>query len=612
MSTLFSFSQRMQRHTYVKNAAGFCLSLTLLASCATGPSPTSPDAPYPAASATAPPEVTPSGAPTATPEATATPAPEATSTPQASGTPTPLATPELSASGPFPSPSPQVSPSSSPEAIQNYRETFFQNYGTNPFVEASTDPLSTFAADIDTASYAVTRAYLQQNTLPPQAAVRPEEFVNAFRYDYPQPLSDTFAIHTDFAPSYFGDTYTKMLRIGIQGKEILDRNRKVAKLTFVVDVSGSMNAENRLGLVKQSLLLLLSQLRATDEVALVIYGSSARAVLTHTPVSEISRIQTAINNLRPEGSTNVEAGLLLAYAEANRAFDGAAINRVILCSDGVANVGATGPEAILEQVQAEGTKGISLSTLGFGMNGFNDVLMEQLANRGDGQYAYIDTLNEARKLFVEQLTSTLQLIARNVKIQVAFDPETVTQYRLIGYENRDVADEDFRNDAVDAGEVGSNHSVTALYEVRLTPEALPESKVATVFIRYEDVDAEGLVKEQQKAILGSELKAFSNSSPSFQLSVAAAEFAEILRGSIFAQDSQLGEVQQLLSRIQGKAPQAQELNELISLLTQAQNVLSPQPAKNVSTLLQESKNPRQLMDWNTFLLKQLGGLPPGA
>lgn len=595
-------SSLLQRRTRLKYVMGLCCSLSLLANC--GPAPTSVDTPVPAASATPTPMPSlqpPTAEPTATPEASATP--EATATPEASPVPAPLLSP---------SPQASASPSSSAEAIENYRDTFFQNYGTNPFVEAATDPLSTFAADVDTASYAVTRAYLQQNTLPPQAAVRPEEFVNAFRYDYPQPLNDTFAIHTDFAPSYFGDAYTKMLRIGIQGKEILERNRKAAKLTFVIDVSGSMNTENRLDLARRSLLLLLSQLRSTDEVALVIYGSSARTVLPHTPVSQKSRIETAINNLRPEGSTNVEAGLLLAYAEANRVFDAEAINRVILCSDGVANVGETGPEAILQRVQAESAQGIRLSTLGFGMNGFNDVLMEQLANQGDGQYAYIDTLEEARKLFVEQLTSTLQLIARNVKIQVVFDPQTVAQYRLIGYENRDVADEDFRNDAVDAGEVGSNHSVTALYEVRLMPEALPENKLATVFVRYEDVDAEGVVKEQQKSVLASDLRAFANSSASFQLSVAAAEFAEILRGSIFAQGSQLSEVQQLLSGIQGQAPQVQELNELRGLLTQAQNVLTSQPAKALDTLVQESQNPQQLMDWNTFLLKQLGGLPPGA
>lgn len=599
MLNLSPFIQRsVQRSAILVYWVGLSFSLSLLNACS-GPSPTSVEAPMPAASS----------APLASPS----PAASATPSPEATATSAPSAIPQAS-SAPITSPSvqPSVSPSSLPGGIQDYRDTFFQNYGTNPFVEALTDPLSTFAADVDTASYAVTRAYLQQKTLPPQAAVRPEEFINAFRYDYPQPLNETFAIHTDFAPSYFGDTHTKMLRVGIQGKEILERNRKAAKLTFVLDVSGSMNSENRLTLAKQSLMLLLEQLRPTDEIALVIYGSSARTVLPHTSASDKRRIEGVINSLRPEGATNVEAGLILAYAEANRVFDSEAINRVILCSDGVANIGETGPDAILARVQAEGSRGISLSTLGFGMNGFNDALMEQLANQGDGQYAYIDTLEEARKLFVEQLTSTLQLIARNVKIQVAFDPLAVAQYRLIGYENRDIADEDFRNDGVDAGEVGSNHSVTALYEVRLTPEALPENKVATVFVRYEDVDAESTVKEQQKTVLGNELKAFSNSPASFQLGAAVAEFAEILRGSIFAQDGQLSEVQQLMSRIQGQAPHPEEFNELKSLLSQAQNVLVPLPIKSFQTLVQESKNPQQLTDWNTFLLKQLGGIPPGT
>lgn len=597
--------------SFLRQVTGLSLTLTLLASC--GPAPTSPNEPMPSPNTSgelsgslSPGDFSPIPSPSATPEATATPAPQATATPD------PDATSPSTQPNAIPSTQPSVSPSALPEDIQNYRDTFFENYGTNPFVEALTDPFSTFAVDVDTASYAVTRAYLNQNILPPQAAVRPEEFVNAFRYDYSQPLNETFAIHTDFAPSYFGDAQTKMLRVGIQGKEILERNRKVAKLTFVIDVSGSMNTENRLELAKQSLNLLLAQLRSTDEIALVIYGSSARTVLPHTPASDKRQIEAAISSLRPEGATNVEAGLLLGYAEANRAFDAGAINRVILCSDGVANIGSTGPDTILERVQAEGAKGISLSTLGFGMNGFNDTLMEQLANRGDGQYSYIDSLQQARKLFVEQLTSTLQLIARNVKIQVAFDPQTVTQYRLMGYENRAVADEDFRNDGVDAGEVGSNHSVTALYEVRLTPEALPENQVATVFLRYEDVDAGGAVKEQQKTVLASELKAFSNSSASFQLGVAVAEFAEILRGSVFAQDSQLGDVQQLMRRIQGEAPHPQEFNELLSLLSQAQNVGVPSEMKSLNTLVQESKNPQQLSEWNTFLLKQFGGLPSGS
>ena len=536
------------------------------------------------------------------------PSSEPSAMPSASPSAEPTTEPSAAASA---SPQPTTVPTTGPVTdINDYRDNFFRNYATNPFVEAVTDPLSTFAADIDNASYTLTRAYLQQNTLPPQAAIRPEEFVNAFDYQYPQPLNDTFAIHTELAPSYFGDSYTKMLRIGLQGKEILDRNRKPAKLTFVIDVSGSMNTDNRLALAQQSLNLLLQQLKASDEIALVIYGSTARTVLPHTPVSQKSRIESAINSLRPEGATNAEAGLTLAYQEANKAFDPNAINRIILCSDGVANVGETGPEAILQTIKNESQR-ISLSTLGFGMNGFNDALMEQLANQGDGQYAYIDTLEEARKLFVEKLTSTLQTIARNVKIQVMFNTQNVAQYRLIGYENRNVADDDFRNDAVDAGEVGSNHSVTALYEVRLTPEATAENPLATVFLRYEDVEDNFTVKEQSKTVLAGELKAFSNSSPSFQLSVAVAEFAELLRGSIFAQDGSLTDVQSLLGQLQGKTPDPQALNELLNLIQRTENLRNPTAAKPLETLVNESDNPRQLKDWNTFLLKQLGGLPPG-
>lgn len=572
-------------------------SLGLLVACSTAAplAPPSPGGTSLDASQRPSPSASPSALPSADPSAIATPAP--------SGTPAPSALPTLSpSSGPQPTATP--SPNNLQPAITDYRQNFFINYGVNPFVEAATDPLSTFAADVDTGSYSLTRAYLNQGLLPPEAAVRTEEFINSFNYQYNQPLNGTFAIHTDLAPSYFGDPSSKLLRVGIQGKEVLDHNRKQAILTVVIDVSGSMNRENRLELAKASLKLLLSQLRPSDQVGVVVYGTEARVLIGHTPVSSRALIEGALEQLRPEGSTNAEAGLSLAYTEAERALRLGAINRVILVSDGVANVGAKGPEEILTRIKGATSKGITLTTLGFGLQGFNDVLMEQLANQGDGNYAYIDSLEQARKLLVEQLTSTLQVIAKDVKIQLEFNPELVDQYRLLGYENRDVADDDFRNDAVDAGEVGSNHAVTALYEVRFKPEARP-GRVGTLRIRYQDAEDQ-MTKELAEEINSSNLVAFSNASPSFKLATAVAEFAEVLRGSVFAEGSKLSNVLSLAREAQQKNPDPQ-LAELVSVLEKAQNLYQPGEASSVTSLVNQSQNPKQLPQWQQFLLKQLGG-----
>ncbi len=280
-----------------------------------------------------------------------------------------------------------------------------------------------------------------------------------------------------------------IVRFGIQGYQVSEEDRKPASLTFVIDISGSMEMENRLGLVKQSLQLLVDRLRPSDTVAIVVYGSDAYVVLNPTSGEDRNRILEAIYSLHTEGATNAEAGLRLGYQLAYQAFRPGAINRVILCSDGVANVGVTGPDAILEEIRGYTETGITLTTVGFGMGNFNDVLMEQLADKGDGNYAYVDTLDEARRLFVDNLTSTLQVIAKDAKVQVDFNKEVVARYRLIGYENRAVADQDFRNDTVDAGEIGAGHHVTALYAVILNPGA--QGRLATVQLRWQDPQSRG-------------------------------------------------------------------------------------------------------------------------
>ncbi|MDE0685212.1 MAG: von Willebrand factor type A domain-containing protein [Candidatus Poribacteria bacterium] len=447
-----------------------------------------------------------------------------------------------------------------------YDDVFFKEYGTNPFIDTEDDHFSTFGMDVDTASYSVMRRYLRDGHLPPTEAVRVEEFVNAFDYNYVPPSQDAFAVHIEGAPSRFGEgKRLQLLRIGIQGRVIPDENRKDATLTFVIDVSGSMAMENRLGLVKRALTLLVEQLRPGDEVAIVVYGTRARTVLPHTGIEGREAILEAIHSLTPDGSTNAEEGLRLGYKHALRNARVGNINRVILCSDGVANVGETGPDAILKTIRSHVEEGITLTTVGLGMGNYNDVLMEQLANKGNGSYAYVDTFSEAKRIFVENLTGTLQVIAKDAKVQVDFNPEVVSRFRLLGYENRRLDHEDFRDDA-DGGEIGSGHSVTALYEVKLHEGAT--GQLATVFIRSEDPDTHR-VSETNEEIFTTELNGtFETVSPEFQLAATVAEFAEILRESFWAQEGSLEAVQQ---SIEGIAPQIpnEQVDELSHLISQA-------------------------------------------
>ena len=448
-----------------------------------------------------------------------------------------------------------------------FDDVFFKDYGTNPFIDTEDDHFSTFGMDVDTASYSVTRRYLQDGLLPPPEAVRVEEFINAFDYNYAPPLHGAFAIHIEGAPSRFGEgKRLQLLRIGIQGRVVLTEDRKDAILTFVIDVSGSMAMENRLGLVKRSLTLLVDQLRPGDEVGIVIYGSRAKVLLPHTGVDERARILRAIDSLAPEGATNAEEGLRMGYDLALKNARFGSINRVILCSDGVANVGQTGPDAILREVRAHVDEGITLTTIGFGMGNFNDILMEQLANKGNGSYAYVDNLSEARRIFVENLTGTLQVIARDAKVQVDFNPRVVSRFRLLGYENRRLDHEDFRDDDADGGEIGSGHSVTALYEIKLHEGAV--GQLATVFVRHEDPDTRQ-VMEVSKDIFAAELQdTFKDASPEFQLAAAIAEFAEILRESFWAQEGSLETVHQV---IEGLLPQIHDerSDELVNMVNRA-------------------------------------------
>ncbi len=417
---------------------------------------------------------------------------------------------------------------------------FFKAYGVNPFIDTEDDHLSTFAIDCDNAAYTMTRAYLNDGNLPPEEAIRVEEFVNNFKYDYRFPHDRAFDVDLEAAPSRFGKNY-QLLKIGIVGKKIDPAHRLDANLVFVVDVSGSMDRENRLGLVRRSLRMLVDQLTPRDRVGIVVYGSNAWVVLEPTSIKNSEAIINAIERLYPSGSTYAEAGIKLGYQMADRMFERGKINRVILCSDGVANVGQTGAEEILKHIKQYADKGITLSSIGFGMGNYNDVLLEKMGDKGNGHYAYVDTWEDARRVFLENLTGTLQVIARDVKIQVDFNPQVVERYRLLGYENRDVADEKFRDDKEDGGEIGSGHTVTALYEIKLKNEA-PRGEIGTIFVRYKDPENFGVAEIAERIDRGTFQTSFDHASVDFRLAAAAAEFAEIMRGSFWAKGSNLGDV----------------------------------------------------------------------
>jgi Ca-activated chloride channel family protein len=440
---------------------------------------------------------------------------------------------------------------------------YFEHYGVNPTIEATANPFSTFAVDVDTASYVMARSYLDRRELPPEAAVRVEEVVNYFDYHYEPPEDGDFSLHAEVVPSPQRTGY-HVLHLGVKAKEIAAASRPAANLVFVIDVSGSMGSDNRLGTVKDALRLLVGQLKADDSVGIVAYGSTARVVLPSTPGSDKTAIEAAIDGLRVEGSTNVEAGLKLGYEEVAKATMGAAINRVILCSDGVANVGATRAEEILDSVAEHAKRGVTISTVGVGMGSYNDTMMEKLADKGNGNYAYIDDLEEARRVFVEHLTGTLQVVAKDVKLQIEFDPAVVARYRLLGYENRGLAKEDFHDDAKDAGELGAGHTVTALYEIKLSdPEA---ENLGTLRVRYKK--PRGGASELIERPLPTSLirRTYAEAAPPTRLSMVAAAYAEKLRGSYWVRNLGWDEVREMYDGIPLELraePEVAELGRLI-------------------------------------------------
>jgi Ca-activated chloride channel homolog len=341
----------------------------------------------------------------------------------------------------------------------------YKSIADNQFYTADRQPLSTFSIDVDAASYSNVRRFINDGQLPPKDAVRIEEMVNYFPYDYPQPAGDKpFSINTEIATAPWNPQH-KLVQIGLQGKKISMEKLPPNNLVFLLDVSGSMNEPNKLPLLKASLKLLVNELRPTDRVAIVVYAGSAGLVLPSTPGNQKSKIIAALDKLEAGGSTAGGEGIIQAYKVARENFFKDGNNRVILATDGDFNVGVSSDDGLVKLIEKERKSNVFLTVLGLGMGNLKDAKMEQLANKGNGNYAYIDNLMEAKKVLVKEFGSTLLTIAKDVKIQVEFNPKQVQAYRLIGYENRVLANKDFKDDKKDAGELGAGHAVTALYEV---------------------------------------------------------------------------------------------------------------------------------------------------
>jgi Ca-activated chloride channel homolog len=355
--------------------------------------------------------------------------------------------------------------------VQHYQDYGRENYGSfadNGVLWAAQHPVSTFSIDVDSASYANVRRMLNQGQLPVVDAVRVEELINYFKYDYPraEDQQTPFSVYTEIGPSPW-DVNRRLVHVGINGWQPQHLDMPPANLVFLVDVSGSMQSPNKMGLLKSAMKLMVRQLRAEDHVAIVVYAGSSGVVLAPTSGADKATIDAALDKLEPGGSTNGAAGIQLAYQLARKHYVGNGLNRVILATDGDFNVGTTDVDALEALVEEQRRSGVALSVLGFGTGNYNDHLMQKIAQIGNGNAAYIDTLNEARKVLVDELGATLHTIAQDVKIQIEFNPQVVETYRLIGYETRHLKREDFNNDKIDAGEIGAGHTVTALYEVTL-------------------------------------------------------------------------------------------------------------------------------------------------
>lgn len=446
-----------------------------------------------------------------------------------------------------------------PEPPTIYTDNTFVDPGESPFVSVDDQPKSTFGLDVDTGSFSVGRTFLSEGTLPPPDSVRTEEWVNALGSDQAAPTDGELGVAVTGAHGAFGGQGSHLVRVGVAAEDVSAEDRPAANLTFVVDTSGSMDIRERLGLVKASLGLLVLNLRDDDTISIVEYSDDAGVILEPTPVRDAERIVNAIDELQPSNSTNLEAGLREGYEQAEKAYRPDTINAVILASDGVANVGLTDPDGLAGVIQDRAADGIHLVTVGYGMGNYNDDLMEQVADKGDGFYAYLDTYAQAENLFRDRLTSTLAVVAGDAKAQVTFDPALVQSYRLIGYENRALATEDFDDETVDAGEVGAGHRVTALYEVVLPDfEVAPsdDEPVGTAAVRYRSASSGQIVTAEEAITYGDISGAFDDAPADFRFQAATAAFAEWLGGSSTSDEGQLPDIQDVAETAVTELPEA--------------------------------------------------------
>ena len=458
-----------------------------------------------------------------------------------------------------------------------YPLTYYQHYGVNPFIDADEDPLSTFALDGDTASYEILKQYLRDGYLVEPDAVRVEEYVNSLPQGYP--TADTaLGLHLDAGPAPFGDDGYKLLRVGVSNPAPTD-DRDPVSLVFVVDVSGSMEADNRLGLAKEVIYGISQQMIPGDRAAIVTYADQVRVARDFTNGDHARDIASTARQLRPGGSTYAEAGLTLGYDLAADEMRRGRKVRLVLLSDGVANVGDTGPESILKVVDEHAQRNATLTTIGVGITGnYNDVLMEVLANRGNGTYHYLANRDAAARFLEESAAGIFTETARDARIQVEFNPEVVRKYRLIGYENRAVADEDFRDDTLDFGEVGFARDVSALYELRLhdPPTADTDDLVmATARLRWRDPQDRQVIELSEEIVTGETAAELSATDPYFRQAAAAAEFAELLRESFWAQCGSLDAVLTLLDGVQGELGENRSYRELRDLVIDAGRYFDP-------------------------------------
>jgi len=477
------------------------------------------------------------------------------------------------------------------DSIDDFNTEEYDNITENPFLRVTNNPLSTFSIDVDAASYSNVRRFLNNGELPPAGAVRIEEMINYFHYEYPQPHgTDPFSVNTEISDCPWNKDH-KLVLVGLQGKNIPVENIPATNLVFLIDVSGSMMDENKLPLVKASMKLLVDQLREQDKVALVVYAGNAGLVLPSTSGAEKIKIKDAIDRLEAGGSTAGGAGIKLAYKTAKENFEKEGNNRVILCTDGDFNIGASSDDEMERLIEDERKSGIFLTVLGYGMGNYKDSKMQKLADKGNGNHAYIDGLSEAKKVLVNEFGGTVFTIAKDVKLQIEFNPSKVQGYRLIGYENRMLNKEDFNDDKKDAGELGSGHTVTALYEVIPVgvkdtflertddlkyqknntglSKASGNGEIMNIKLRYKQLGAD-VSKLIEHPVFDTQL-AMVATSDNFRFASAIAEFGMLLRNSEFKSNSSFTSVVKLAGNATGEDKEGYR-KEFIKLVSKAQSI----------------------------------------